>query len=88
VLEERMVEPPTPERMVEPPTPERLAAELGAGPFALLRGFRDAYGMPPHAWLTDARVRRSRRLLDAGTTPAGADVAVGFTDQPRLNRHR
>ncbi|MFF1300515.1 MULTISPECIES: AraC family transcriptional regulator [unclassified Streptomyces] len=75
------------ERMVAPPTLERLAAELGAGPFALLRAFRDAYGMPPHAWLTDARVRRARRLLDAGTSPAEAALAVGFTDQPHLNRH-
>lgn len=75
------------ERMVAPPTLERLAAELGVGPFALLRAFRDAYGMPPHAWLTDARVRRARRLLDSGTSPAEAAVAVGFTDQPHLHRH-
>ncbi|MFF0225131.1 AraC family transcriptional regulator [Streptomyces sp. NPDC004629] len=75
------------ERMTEPPTLERLAADLGTSPFALLRAFRDAYGMPPHAWLTDARVRRARRLLDAGTTPAQAAVTVGFTDQPHLNRH-
>ncbi len=63
------------------------AADLGTGPFALLRAFRDAYGLPPHAWLTDARVRRARQLLDAGTAPAEAAVAVGFTDQPHLNRH-
>jgi AraC-like DNA-binding protein len=75
------------ERMAEPPTLERLAADLGTSPFALLRAFRDAYGMPPHTWLTDARVRQARRLLDAGTTPAEAAVAVGFTDQPHLNRH-
>lgn len=75
------------ERMGEPPTLERLARELGTGPFALLRAFRTAYGMPPHAWLTDARVRRARQLLDAGSTPAEAAVAVGFTDQPHLNRH-
>ncbi|MEI5101232.1 AraC family transcriptional regulator [Streptomyces sp. PmtG] len=73
--------------LVDPPSLERLAADLGVGPFALLRAFRDAYGMPPHAWLTDARVRRARHLLDTGTTPAEAAVAVGFTDQPHLNRH-
>ncbi|WNZ08257.1 AraC family transcriptional regulator [Streptomyces sp. 11x1] len=75
------------ERMVDPPTLERLAADLGTSPFALLRAFRAAYGMPPHAWLTDARVRRARSLLDAGTAPVDAAVAVGFTDQPHLNRH-
>ncbi|MGH3326173.1 MAG: AraC family ligand binding domain-containing protein, partial [Streptomyces sp.] len=54
------------ERMADPPTLERLAAELGTGPFALLRAYQERYGMPPHAWLTDARVHRARALLDAG----------------------
>ncbi len=75
------------QRMAEPPTLEALARDLGTGPFALLRAFREAYGMPPHTWLTDARVRRARRLLDAGTAPAEAAAEVGFTDQPHLNRH-
>ncbi|MER5357933.1 AraC family transcriptional regulator [Streptomyces sp. NPDC002785] len=74
-------------RMAEPPTLEALAAELGTSPFALLRAFKKQYGMPPHAWLTDARVRAARRMLDAGTTPAEAAAEVGFTDQPHLNRH-
>lgn len=74
-------------RMTEPPSLEKLASDLGTGPFALLRAFRDLYGIPPHAWLTDARVRRARLLLDAGRSPAEAAVAVGFTDQPHLNRH-
>lgn len=75
------------ERMARPPTLEALAAELGASPFALLRAFRDAYGMPPHTWLTDARVRRALRLLEAGTAPAAVAAAVGFTDQSHLSRH-
>ncbi|WUW58526.1 AraC family transcriptional regulator [Streptomyces sp. NBC_01456] len=75
------------ERMAGPPSLERLAEELGTSPFALLRAFRSAYGMPPHTWLTDARVRRARRLLEAGSAPADAAAAVGFTDQPHLNRH-
>lgn len=75
------------ERMARPPSLERLAADLGTSPFALLRAFRNAYGMPPHAWLTDTRVRRARRLLDLGTAPSEVAVAVGFTDQPHLNRH-
>lgn len=75
------------DRMAQPPSLERLAQQLGTSPFALLRAFKAAYGMPPHAWLTDARVRRARHLLDAGTAPAEAAVAVGFTDQPHLNRH-
>lgn len=75
------------ERMVDPPSLEELAQQLGTSPFALLRAFKSAFGLPPHTWLTDARVRRARHLLDAGTAPAEAAVAVGFTDQPHLNRH-
>lgn len=75
------------ERLADPPSLEQLADSLGTSPFALLRAFRDAYGMPPHTWLTDARVRAARRLLDAGEPPADVAVAVGFTDQPHLNRH-
>lgn len=75
------------ERMADPPTLQVLAEELGTSPFALLRAFKREYGLPPHTWLTDARVRAARRLLDAGTAPADAAVAVGFTDQPHLNRH-
>ncbi|MFE2376516.1 AraC family transcriptional regulator [Streptomyces sp. NPDC059398] len=75
------------ERMVRPPSLEQLATGLGTSPFALLRAFRTAYGMPPHSWLTDARVRRARHLLEAGATPAATAAAVGFADQPHLNRH-
>ncbi|MBL1093781.1 MULTISPECIES: AraC family transcriptional regulator [Streptomyces] len=75
------------ERMADPPSLEQLAHDLGTSPFALLRAFKAAYGMPPHAWLTDARVRRARTLLEAGHPPADTAVAVGFTDQPHLNRH-
>ncbi|MGW1378046.1 AraC family transcriptional regulator [Streptomyces sp. NPDC002446] len=75
------------ERMPDPPSLEKLAQELGTSPFALLRAFKAAYGMPPHTWLIDARVRRARRLLEAGTAPAQTALAVGFSDQPHLNRH-
>jgi AraC-like DNA-binding protein len=74
-------------RLAEPPSLDRLAAETGTSPFALLRAFKIAYGLPPHAWLTGERVRAARRLLDAGATPADTAAAVGFTDQSHLNRH-
>lgn len=74
-------------RLAEPPTLEQLAAGFDTSPFALLRAFRSAYGLPPHAWLTGERVKEARRLLDAGVAPATAATTVGFTDQPHLNRH-
>lgn len=75
------------QRMADPPSLGQLAAEVGASPFSLARAFREAYGLPPHAWLTGARVRRAKRLLDTGAGPAEAAAEVGFHDQPHLNRH-
>jgi AraC-like DNA-binding protein len=75
------------DRMADPPGLESLATGLGVSPFSLLRAFRDRYGLPPHAWLTDARVHRARALLDAGVRPAEVAVTVGFTDQSHLHRH-
>ncbi|OEV04673.1 AraC family transcriptional regulator [Streptomyces oceani] len=75
------------ERMADPPTLRGLAADLGTSSFSLLRAFRERYGMPPHAWLTDARVRRARRLLESGTPPGEVAPALGFTDQSHLSRH-
>ncbi|MCX5386074.1 AraC family transcriptional regulator [Streptomyces sp. NBC_00083] len=75
------------QRLTAPPSLEQLATELGTSPFALLRAFKAEYGLPPHTWLTGERVRRARLLLDDGTTPADTALAVGFSDQPHLNRH-
>jgi AraC-like DNA-binding protein len=64
-----------------------LASIAELDPFSLLRGFAKAYGLPPHAWLTQARVRRAQALLRAGSAPAEVAAAVGFADQSHLTRH-
>jgi transcriptional regulator GlxA family with amidase domain len=75
------------ERLVDPPSLRELAAEVGTGQYALVRAFRARFGLPPHAYLTQLRVRAARALLDSGVPPAQVAVAVGFTDQPHLSRH-
>ncbi|SEG83765.1 AraC-type DNA-binding protein [Nonomuraea solani] len=75
------------ESLVDPPTLEDLAGAVGARPFALLRAFKAATGLPPHAYLTSLRVRQARRLLLSGVRPARVAAEVGFTDQAHLNRH-
>ncbi|TDE27324.1 AraC family transcriptional regulator [Nonomuraea mesophila] len=75
------------ESLADPPDLGRLAAAAGAAPFALLRSFRRAYGLPPHAYVVQLRVSRARELLEQGTPPAEAAAAAGFCDQSHLSRH-
>ncbi|WP_030841125.1 AraC family transcriptional regulator [Streptomyces sp. NRRL F-4474] len=75
-------------RVVEGITLEEAAARLGhAHPTHLIRSFRKAYGLPPHAYLTGRRVALARGLLLAGARPAQAAAESGFYDQAHLARH-
>ena len=65
----------------------QLAAMVGLDPFALARGFHRAYGLPPHAWLIQERVRRAQACLRTGLAPAAVAAEVGFADQSHLCRH-
>jgi AraC-like DNA-binding protein len=71
----------------DPPALAELAAMTGLSQFALLRAFRAATGLPPHAYLNQLRVRRSRLLLDDGIPAAAVAAQVGFADQAHLTRH-
>jgi len=66
---------------------DRLAAEAGLSPFHFIRVFRREVGLPPHAYLTQLRVRKARTLVARGESVAAAALAVGFVDQSHLNRH-
>jgi AraC-like DNA-binding protein len=75
------------ERLAEPPSLAELAAITGLSQFALLRAFRGATGLPPHAYLNQQRVRRARLLLDDGLPAADVAARTGFADQAHLTRH-
>ncbi|MGH9319367.1 MAG: helix-turn-helix domain-containing protein [Vicinamibacteria bacterium] len=64
-----------------------LSGVAGLSSFHLNRAFRLAYGLPPHAFQTQLRVARARKLLREGLPPAAAAAETGFTDQSHLHRH-
>jgi AraC-like DNA-binding protein len=66
---------------------DELAAAAGIGKFRLIRLFRERTGLPPHAMQIAHRIRKARRLLEAGETIADAAFASGFADQSHLHRH-
>lgn len=75
------------ERVVTGVSLADAAKILHAHPTHLVRAFRTAYGLPPHAYLTGRRVERARALLLAGMRAAEAATAAGFYDQSHLTRH-
>lgn len=75
------------DRLADPPRLAELAALAGVGPFALLRGFKQAYGVPPHAWLVQQRAERARALVALGAGLADAAHAAGYADQSHMTRH-
>lgn len=65
----------------------QAAEMLHATPTHLVRVFSRAYGLPPHAYLTNRRIDRARGLLLAGMKAADVATEVGFHDQSHLHRH-
>ena len=66
---------------------ERLAAVAGLSAFHMHRLFRRAVLMPPHAYQTQVRVNRAKRLLRHGMPASQVALEVGFADQSHLHRH-
>jgi len=78
------------ERLAEDALPAPALAELaslaGLGRFQLLRRFRQAHGITPHAWWLQQRAERARTLIARGLPVAEAAAATGFADQSHLHR--
>jgi AraC-like DNA-binding protein len=66
---------------------DELSAVSGAGKYHLVRLFKDAFGVPPHAFQVSQRVMLARRLLERGERATDVATMVGFADQSHLHRH-
>jgi AraC-like DNA-binding protein len=69
-----------------PLTLAELSEAAGLSRFHALRQFRARFGLPPHAYLQQLRVRRARSLILSGDALAETAVAVGFADQAHMTR--
>jgi len=63
-----------------------LAKRVGVSKFQLLRSFDRKFGLPPHAFQLNLRVRHAQTLLAAGLPPADVAADVGFCDQSHFTR--
>lgn len=55
-------------------------------PFHLLRIFRRATGLPPHAYQTQIRVNQAKRLLEQNHPLVDVALLTGFVDQSHFTR--
>jgi len=74
------------EHFTKPVKLAELATVCETSPFHLVRSFRDAVGMPPHAYLTQLRSNHARALILRGVPVSSAAYRCGFADQSHLTR--
>ncbi|WP_028317087.1 AraC family transcriptional regulator [Desulfobulbus elongatus] len=68
-------------------TLECLATEMGANACTLIRQFKEATGITPHAYRTNCRIDHARHLLRQGRDIAETALECGFFDQSHFHRH-
>jgi AraC-like DNA-binding protein len=71
---------------MEAPALATLAERAGMSRYQLIRAFRAATGLTPHAWHLNHRVNLARERLCAGETLADVAHGLGFADQSHFQR--
>ena len=66
---------------------EQLSNLVNLKSLRLLRVFRKAFGLPPHAYLVQVRVTEAKKLLAMGMSIVDVAIETGFSDQSHLHRH-
>jgi AraC-like DNA-binding protein len=74
------------ENFASNPTLTDVAEHCRVSRFALMRLFSKHLGMPPHTYMTHARLRVARQLLLKGESAASVAAAVGYVDQSHLTK--
>jgi transcriptional regulator GlxA family with amidase domain len=65
---------------------QELAGVVNISPFHLSRVFRQAVGLPPHAYQTKLRLEHARTLLVQGYDVGSVAHATGFFDQTHFTK--
>jgi AraC-like DNA-binding protein len=65
---------------------DALADVTGLSKFQALRFFKADFGLPPHAYQRQVRVRRAHQFIAQGLSLAEVAMATGFSDQAHMTR--
>ena len=74
------------EHYADPISLDELSQHAGLSKYHLIRVFRAACGMPPHAYQNAVRVAREREALANGAAACDVATAIGFADQSHFTR--
>jgi AraC-like DNA-binding protein len=66
---------------------QALSELAGLTPYQLVRHFKKAYGLPPHAFQLDQRIQQAKPLLRQGVSLNEIALELGFADQAHFQRH-
>lgn len=64
-----------------------LAIASGLSRYHLIRCFKKSYGLSPHAYQLDERIKQAKTLLKAGHSLIDTSHLLGFADQSHLQRN-
>lgn len=63
-----------------------MAEKIHLSPFYLIRQFKKAFGLTPHQFQLQCRVRKAQGLLEKGKSVTEAAYEAGFYDQSHFTR--
>lgn len=66
---------------------DELAQQVGLSRYQLVRAFKQQYGLPPHAYLMNEKIKRAKHMLKRGDTISDVALDLGFSDQAHFQRH-
>lgn len=66
---------------------EDLAQLSGTSKYHFVRQFGKSFGLSPHAYQIQARIKKAKQLLKVGASISQTAIDCGFHDQSHLTRH-
>ena len=65
---------------------EEMAADSMISPYHMIRKFKKAFGLTPHQFQIQCKVRKAQRLLEQKKSISEVTYEAGFCDQSHLDR--
>lgn len=66
---------------------EYIATRFGVSAFHFVRQFQQQFGLPPHAYQIQQRLKQAKKLLKMGCSVVDTSISLGFYDQSHFHRH-